>query len=116
MSALDTTGNAPEAAAYFKNWSGYLKPDDIARVETAYQFSEAAHHGQFRASGDPYISHPLAVANILAQLHLDSQALSAALLHDVVEDTEVTKSDIRDRKSTRLNSSHIPLSRMPSSA
>ena len=54
--------------------------DDIARVETAYQFSEAAHHGQFRASGDPYISHPLAVANILAQLHLDSQALSAALL------------------------------------
>ena len=94
MSALDTPGNAPDAAVYFKNWSGYLKPDDIARVETAYQFSEAAHHGQFRASGDPYISHPLAVANILAQLHLDSQALSAALLHDVVEDTEVTKSDI----------------------
>ena len=84
MSALDTTGNAPEAAAYFKNWSGYLKPDDIARVETAYQFSEAAHHGQFRASGDPYISHPLAVANILAQLHLDSQALSAALLRLVL--------------------------------
>ncbi len=84
----------PEAATLFKEWSGYLKPEDIARVETAYHFSEAAHTGQFRASGDPYISHPLAVANILAQLHLDSQALSAALLHDVVEDTAVTKSEI----------------------
>ncbi|MDB5808334.1 MAG: (p)ppGpp synthetase SpoT/RelA, partial [Betaproteobacteria bacterium] len=84
----------PEAATLFKKWSGYLKPDDLARVETAYHFSEAAHTGQFRASGDPYISHPLAVANILAQLHLDSQALSAALLHDVVEDTAVTKSEI----------------------
>ena len=84
----------PEAATLFKEWSGYLKPEDIERVETAYLFSEAAHHGQFRASGDPYISHPLAVANILAQLHLDSQALSAALLHDVVEDTSITKAEI----------------------
>ena len=57
----------PEAATLFKEWSGYLKPEDIARVETAYHFSEAAHTGQFRASGDPYISHPLAVANLLAQ-------------------------------------------------
>ena len=84
----------PEAATLFKEWSGYLKPEDIARVETAYHFSEAAHNGQFRASGDPYISHPLAVANILAQLHLDSQAISAALLHDVMEDTAVTKAEI----------------------
>src|SRR6185369_11936991 len=84
----------PEAATLFKEWAGYLKPEDVTRVETAYHFSEIAHTGQFRASGDPYISHPLAVANILAQLHLDSQALSAALLHDVVEDTAVTKSEI----------------------
>ena len=84
----------PEATALFKEWSGYLKPEDIARVETAYHFSEAAHRGQLRASGDPYISHPLAVANILAHLHLDSQALSAALLHDVMEDTAVTKAEI----------------------
>ena len=84
----------PEAASYFKEWSGYLKPEDVARLETAYHFSEAAHRGQFRASGEPYISHPLAVANILAQLHLDAQALTAALLHDVMEDTEVTKSEI----------------------
>ena len=84
----------PEAATLFKEWSGYLKPEDVTRLETAYDFSKAAHRGQFRSSGDPYISHPLAVANILAQLHLDSQALTAALLHDVMEDTAVTKAEI----------------------
>jgi len=84
----------PETATLFKEWSGYLKPEDVTRLEAAYHFSEAAHNGQFRASGDPYISHPLAVANILAQLHLDSQALTAALLHDVMEDTSVTKAEI----------------------
>jgi GTP pyrophosphokinase len=83
-----------EAATLFKEWSGYLKPEDLSRVESAYHFSEAAHEGQFRKSGHPYISHPLAVANILAQWHLDSQALTAALLHDVMEDTSVTKTEI----------------------
>ena len=82
------------AATLFKEWSAYLKPEDISQVETAYQFSEAAHAGQFRQSGEPYISHPLAVANILAQWHLDPQALTAALLHDVMEDTSVTKTEI----------------------
>src|SRR5688572_8853711 len=84
----------PEAATLFKELSGYLKPEDVTRLEVAYHFSEAAHEGQFRASGDPYISHPLAVANILAELHLDSQALTAALLHDVMEDTAITKAEI----------------------
>ena len=84
----------PEAAILFKELSGYLKPEDLTRLETAYHFSEAAHSGQFRASGEPYVSHPLAVANILAQLRLDPQALTAALLHDVMEDTEVTKAEI----------------------
>ena len=78
----------------FKEWAGYLKPEDMTRLETAYHFSENAHSGQFRASGEPYVSHPLAVANILAQLHLDPQALTAALLHDVMEDTEVSKTEI----------------------
>jgi GTP pyrophosphokinase len=82
------------APALFKEWSGYLKPEDISQLESAYQFSEQAHEGQFRQSGEPYISHPLAVANILAQWHLDSQALTAALLHDVMEDTSVTKTEI----------------------
>jgi GTP pyrophosphokinase len=83
-----------EAATLFKEWSGYLKPEDLARIESAYHFSEAAHEGQYRKSGHPYISHPLAVANILAQWHLDPQALTAALLHDVMEDTSVTKTEI----------------------
>src|SRR5215813_10778374 len=82
------------ATALLKEWSGYLKPEDILQLESAYHFSEAAHEGQFRKSGEHYISHPLAVANILAQWHLDPQALTAALLHDVMEDTAVTKTEI----------------------
>jgi len=84
----------PEAAALFKEWSGYLKPEDISQLESAYHFSKAAHEGQYRKSGEPYISHPLAVAGILAEWHLDTQALTAALLHDVTEDTAITKSEI----------------------
>ena len=84
----------PDGATLFKECSGYLKPDDIAQLQAAYQFSESAHHGQFRNSGEPYISHPLAVASILAKWHLDSQALTAALLHDVMEDTAVTKNEL----------------------
>ena len=70
--------------------SAYLKPQDIEYVREAIAFSHAAHQGQTRQSGDPYVSHPLAVARILTTLHLDAQAIIAALLHDVVEDTEVT--------------------------
>src|SRR3954469_7854826 len=74
----------------------YLKPADVARLGEAYRFSEAAHAGQTRQSGEPYISHPLAVTEILAGWHMDSQALMAALLHDVMEDTSVTKDEISD--------------------
>src|SRR5688572_19920152 len=74
----------------------YLKAKDVARLTEAYRFSEAAHAGQTRQSGDPYISHPLAVAEILAGWHLDGQTLMAALLHDVTEDTSVTKDEISD--------------------
>src|SRR5436309_15787133 len=75
---------------------GYLKPKDVPRLAEAYRFSEAAHAGQTRQSGDPYISHPLAVAEILADWHLDRRTLMAALLHDVTEDTSVTKDEISD--------------------
>lgn len=75
----------------------YLVPDDVARVCEAYAFSQAAHEGQMRVSGHPYISHPLAVANALADWHLDAQALSAALLHDVMEDTDITKEQLTAR-------------------
>jgi GTP pyrophosphokinase len=75
----------------------YLAPDEIAAIEAAYEFSRSAHEGQFRKSGEPYISHPIAVADILAGWHLDAQTLTAALLHDVVEDTPATAPEIEGR-------------------
>ena len=74
----------------------YLKPPDVAQLARAYRFSEVAHSGQIRQSGDPYISHPLAVADILADWRLDAQALTAALLHDVLEDASVSKAEISE--------------------
>ncbi|GLR64088.1 bifunctional GTP diphosphokinase/guanosine-3',5'-bis pyrophosphate 3'-pyrophosphohydrolase [Marinospirillum insulare] len=70
---------------------GYLPADEVQQVRRAYFYSEQAHDGQRRSSGEPYVTHPLAVATILANLHMDHQALIAALLHDVIEDTSVNK-------------------------
>lgn len=75
----------------------YLKPADIDQLRDAYAFSRDAHSGQFRKSGEAYISHPLAVAGILARWHLDAQALMAALLHDVIEDTPATREELTNR-------------------
>ncbi len=86
-----------DLARFRAKLSQYLKPDEVARVESAYVFSAAAHRGQIRSSGDPYVSHPLAVAGTLADWHLDPQALIAALLHDVMEDTVITKQEISDK-------------------
>ena len=77
----------------------YLKTEEIQLIREAYLFSEAAHRGQIRLSGEPYITHPLAVAGALAEWHMDSQAVIAALLHDVMEDTAVTKEEIAERFS-----------------
>jgi guanosine-3',5'-bis(diphosphate) 3'-pyrophosphohydrolase len=77
--------------------STYLKPQDVEHVRVAIEFSRAAHLGQMRQSGDPYISHPIAVARILTPLHIDAQAIIAALLHDVVEDTDVTTEDVAEK-------------------
>jgi guanosine-3',5'-bis(diphosphate) 3'-pyrophosphohydrolase len=69
----------------------YLEPGQIEQVSKAYYFAEQAHKGQKRKSGEDYIHHPLAVAAILAEMHMDHQCLMAALLHDVIEDTGVPK-------------------------
>ena len=69
----------------------YLEPEQIGQVVKAYRFAEVAHQGQKRKSGEDYIHHPLAVAAILAEMHMDHQCLMAALLHDVIEDTGVPK-------------------------
>jgi GTP pyrophosphokinase len=75
----------------------YLPSSDLPSITQAYEYSAKAHQGQTRRNGDPYISHPVAVAEILAGLHLDSGSIKAALLHDVVEDTASTLPEIQER-------------------
>src|SRR5690606_8273421 len=77
--------------------SSYLEPSQIDEVRRAYYYAEQAHDGQYRRSGEPYITHPLAVANILSAIHMDHQSLVAALLHDVIEDTGVSKKALAEQ-------------------
>src|SRR5450755_1679143 len=73
----------------------YRPTDDLTLVKKAYDFSLRNHQGQTRASGEPYLVHPLEVATVLAEMRLDTTAIAAGLLHDAVEDTTVTVDDIR---------------------
>ena len=75
----------------------YLPHEQVAMIQRAYEFGARAHEGQTRKTGEPYITHPVAVALELAEMHLDAQAIAAALLHDVVEDTPATLDNIRDQ-------------------
>lgn len=77
--------------------STYMKEQDLKRIRDAYEYAEAAHRGQTRKSGEPYILHPVAVAEILAGMQMDVATIEAALLHDVVEDTKVTLDDLQAR-------------------
>lgn len=87
--------NKEEALKEFMDYvHSYLGDDECDQIMKAFTLADKAHEGQFRASGEPYIMHPLAVAEILAHLQIDHITLIAALLHDVVEDTEYTKEDI----------------------
>src|SRR5690349_6468597 len=83
-----------EIAEFTRHLGHYLGSPDIALVERAFEFSESAHRGQFRKSGEPFITHPLAVASILSEWRLDAEGLAAALLHDVMEDTSVTRTEL----------------------
>ncbi len=75
----------------------YLDSEQTATVNRAYYFAEQAHYGQRRRSGEPYVTHPLAVAGILAEMHMDHQSLVAAMLHDVIEDTGIEKTTIGEQ-------------------
>jgi len=75
----------------------YLSSSDVQRIKEAYRFSDAAHLGQFRRSGEPYITHPIAVAEVLVDWKLDAAAIQAALLHDVLEDSGVAKQELASR-------------------
>jgi len=72
----------------------HLKPDEIALVKKAFQYADSAHLGQYRQSGEPYITHPLAVAELCASWRLDAPSIMAALLHDVIEDTGSTRQEL----------------------
>lgn len=86
-----------DAELLLEEVSTYLKEQDVEYVRSAIEFSRVAHQGQMRHSGDPYVTHPIAVARILTPLHLDVQAIIAALLHDVIEDTPVTAAEVAER-------------------
>ena len=75
---------------------GYLSKEEVRLVIKAHRIADRAHSGQFRKSGEPYISHPLSVALILAELKLDYLCIVAAILHDCIEDTSVTKDDVKN--------------------
>ena len=81
----------PAIDALADRLSTYLGPDQVNLVRRAYFYAEQAHDGQRRRSGEAYVTHPLAVANILADMHMDHQSLMAAMLHDVIEDTGIPK-------------------------
>ena len=88
---------APGIAQLVSRIEAYLPPAQVERVRAAYDYAESAHQGQKRQSGEAFITHPVAVAGILADLHLDGPTLAAAILHDVVEDTPSSMADVRER-------------------
>ncbi|MEY3253802.1 MAG: pyrophosphokinae/guanosine-3,5-bis (diphosphate) 3-pyrophosphohydrolase SpoT, partial [Pseudomonadota bacterium] len=86
----------PEASSFagLLDKLAYLNKADLKQVREAYKFADEAHLGQFRASGQPYITHPIAVAGLCADWKLDAQAIMAALMHDTIEDQGVTKTEL----------------------
>jgi len=84
------------AKALFANLETYLEPEAVRAVYAAYCFAAKAHAPQKRCSGEPYIHHPLAVASILTEIHMDSRTLMAAILHDVIEDTGCTRNQLAE--------------------
>ncbi|MFQ3323662.1 MAG: guanosine-3',5'-bis(diphosphate) 3'-pyrophosphohydrolase [Pseudomonadales bacterium] len=82
------------------NLRGYLNKEQVKQVCRAYYYAEQAHDGQIRRSGEPYVTHPLAVAFVLAEMQMDHQSLVAALLHDVIEDTGIEKHAIEQQFSS----------------
>ena len=87
----------PTIDALAERLDEYLEPAQVKAVRRAYYYAEQAHDGQMRKSGEAYVSHPLAVASILSSMHMDHESLMAAMLHDVIEDTQVDKQGLEDQ-------------------
>lgn len=94
---MPTTNDAVNIEEFFDRVNKYLTEEQVSFVRKAYELAAEAHAVQRRKSGEPYIIHPIGVASILAQLQMDDKTLAAAFLHDVVEDTDYTLDDIKER-------------------
>jgi guanosine-3',5'-bis(diphosphate) 3'-pyrophosphohydrolase len=92
-----TAGLAGHWLALDQKLAEYLGPEARSKVERAFRLGAEAHHGQARKSGEPYITHPLAVAGILADMRLDADGLCAAILHDTLEDTPVSHAELAEQ-------------------
>jgi Guanosine polyphosphate pyrophosphohydrolases/synthetases len=90
----DHNGAVPDYVLQLERSAGYLSPEHLQVVRRAWEVGAAAHAGQTRKSGEPYITHPVAVAGVLAELGLDVEALVAAILHDTIEDTPLTREQL----------------------
>src|SRR5688572_11419249 len=107
---VTVTRSAPDAPvpaltdveAWLDTLASARRPTEIALIRRACRFAEQAHAGQHRLSGEPYVHHAFAVARILADLKLDYEAIAAAILHDVVEDTPATLDDVERQFGPRV--------------
>ena len=86
--------SVPEYVSQFERLVTYLPKEQLPLLRRAWEVGAAAHAGQTRKSGEPYITHPVAVAGVLAELGMDAETLIAAILHDTIEDTPLTGADI----------------------
>src|SRR5436190_2827933 len=100
MATASTSATSPGARSaqiLFDEVGKYLSPPDVETIRRAYTFAAEAHAPQLRESGEPYINHPLAVAETLASLHMDTATIVAALCHDVTEDCHIPGSELESR-------------------
>ena len=92
---MPSSGGLPgDVRSLLKRLKRYLRRDQLHKIRRAYEVGAAAHEGQTRKSGEPYITHPVAVAHILAEIGLDGEAIVAAILHDTLEDTPLSREEI----------------------
>jgi RelA/SpoT family (p)ppGpp synthetase len=94
---LDTSKEVSSIDTLSSSLQSYLAPAQVNNIKRAYYYAEQAHEGQRRRSGEAYVTHPLAVATILSNMHMDYQSLMAAMLHDVIEDTGISKAAMTEQ-------------------
>ena len=97
LNLLPANRRKPGLRDLLNSADSYLPAEQVERIRAAAEFGATAHEGQKRQSGEPYIAHPVAAAQILADLHLDPDTIIAAILHDVIEDTPISKQELAEK-------------------